>query len=345
MPNNRCTELFMSSETILTEKDSFLLLINYKLDNIDADLQNPRHYINNLLSQSAPKKSFYVTWAELLEDKYNITNQHEEISSIANTMRKKLISLNKQSQIVWMYESLPSKYKLHKLNPADVYGEQTNNSSPHINYELENKPYIDMIDNTIQALYTIKKKLETTEFLTKKDKHNNYLLDPKRIQTDITILNAANDLLLDVWDNRKAVSIYTQHFLISMVLRFNIGHATGAYLGFIKDFGAKAMKKSTTILDNLLSSKQVGKIMRGLTKDLHKRYDPKNKDEAQLMGFWGDQCMCDSWRATYETIYDEANKKLERKCKCHGCNETWIPTLELLPSAKPSIIIDAEGTV
>jgi len=267
----------MSSETILTEKDSFLLQIDAKLDSIETDLQNPAHYINDFLSQSSPKKSFYVTWAKLLEDKYTITNQPDEISSIAYTMRKKLISLNKQSQIIWMYESLPFKYKLHKLNPADEYGEHTENSSPNINYELENKPYIDMLENTIQALNIIKKKLETTEFLTKKDKYNNYLLDPKRIQTDITILNAANDLLLDVWDNRKAVSIYTQHFLISMVLRFNTGHATGAYLGFIKDFGARAMKKSTTILDNLLSSKQVGKIMRGLTKDLHKRYDPKKQ--------------------------------------------------------------------
>ena len=105
------------------------------------------------------------------------------------------------------------------------------------------------------------------------------------------------------------------------------------------------MKKSITRLDNLLSTKQVGKIMRGFTKELHGRYDPKNKQEAQLTGFWGDQCICESWRVTYESIYDETTKTLSRKLKCHKCNETWMPQLEVLPSARPSIIIDAEGTI
>lgn len=324
-------------------KEEALVLIAEKEHQIESDLLNPTHYVNDLLS-SSPKKNFYNNWAELLEIKYNIEGTPELIPKISNVIRRKLISLNKDTQITWMYEVLRFKYKQHKTNYSETYGEHTESSSPNINYELENKPYIDMLDHYVTTIEAIITKLKTTEFLTKKDKKENLLLDPGRIQSDITILNAACDLLADVWDNRKEVSIYTQHFLIAMMLRFNAGHATGAYLGFIKDFGAKAMKKSSDNLDNLLSPKQAGKIMRGLTKELHARYDPKDKDDAQLLGFYGDQCECDSWRVSYETIYNNITEMLERKCKCHKCNNIWMPKMEVLPGSR-GVIIDQEETV
>lgn len=316
--------------------DPQLQAIEEKLVSIEKDLSDPKHYVNDLLANNAPKKNFYKTWAEILEQKCILLNTPEKIPEISNTIRRKLISLNRERQINWMYDALPFKYKQHKYNPRHeipiTLVQPTNNSSK--SYEKENKLYLDMLDNHITACKAIRRKLEYKEFLSKKDENGNLLLSPDRVASDIKILEAADRLMTDMWDDRKAVSVYTQHFLVAMVTRFNTGYATGTYLGYIKDFGAKAMNKSVKVLDNLLSPKQVTKITRGLGKDLHKRYDPKNKDEAQSMGFYGDQCTaCESWRVEYETVYNEENDTIDKKCRCYGCNETWAPVLEMLPNA------------
>jgi len=317
-------------------------MLNKKLTHIHEDLVNPEHYLPDLLKNDAPKKTFYFEWAKILELKYIIEDTPNLIAEISNTIRIKLISLNHQNKLSWMYDSLPGKYKQHKYNPA--WGEPTNNSSPNINYELENKLTIDRITEHITVFEAIREKLKTTEFLSKRNKKGRLLLNPNRVKSDYTILQAADKFAKDVFDDRKDVSIHTQHYLITMVMRYNLGHATGAYLGFIKDFRAKARKKSIDILDDLLSTKQVRKIMRGLTKELHARYDPKNKQEAQLTGFYGDQCSnCESWRVDFDYVYSEETDTTEKLCTCHGCNESWVPKLEVLPNVRPSIIIDSQG--
>lgn len=326
--------------------DLRLFICVERLACIDIDLQNPKHYLHALLSNDSPKKTFYQTWAKILEDKYILEDTPEKIPFISNQLRRKLISMKQDSKIVWMYGCLAPKYKQRDFNPADLYGEQTKTSSPNINYEVENKQYIDRITDHIAACTKIREKLKSVEFLSKKDKKGVLLLEPGRVQSDLKIMDAADNLMVDMWDNRTEVSVNTQHMLVSMVLRFNSGYAAGAYLGFIKDFGAAAMGKSVSALGSLLSPKQVGKIMRGLCKNLHVRYDPKSKDEAMETGFYGDRCEnCFSWRVVYESIYNTNKGALETRSRCYGCNETWVPELELLPGMRDGIVMDSDGTI
>jgi len=66
--------------------------------------------------------------------------------------------------------------------------------------------------------------------------------------------------------------------------------AGGIYLSMLRKFGAQKVEHAKYILSNYIVPKQTTKKMAGKTPQLHLRYDPKNKKEAEDRGFYGTEC-------------------------------------------------------
>jgi hypothetical protein len=173
--------------------------------------------------------------------------------------------------------------------PGSEY-DQRPTATPQPDFALQNRPYIDHLQAKIDLLQEIVKKLKKNAFFYDPNTGKPYFSeqDMKDIDEYRQLSNQLADITAQAFDDRNTIPTPTQIHLAELVVQTSIKHATGVYISKVKElFG--------------LSSKQVTKTLKGVIRDVHFLYEPTNRDEALLDGFYGKQCKtCQSWRVRYD---------------------------------------------
>lgn len=174
-------------------------------------------------------------------------------------------------------------------------------------YFHENKPYIDHLQTRIEFLQEVQKKLQQRPFLS--------LIDKRRYEEYAFLADSAEKLARQAWDDRQTIPVETQFLLAQIVAISTIKHGACEYVSRVKELFA-------------LSSKQVTKTLRGVVRDVHVLYEPTNKMEALMDGFYGVPCQkCQSWRV----IWDNG------LCRCCRCESEFRAIAERLPLSRERV--------
>ncbi len=201
-----------------------------------------------------------------------------------------------------------------RFSPVEVEGTQPQISSFEGNtpeeeiissrYAHENQPYLDHLELKILFLRDVQKKLRERPFLS--------LIDRQRYNEYIFWADSAEKLARQAWDDRHTISVETQFFLAQLVSVSTIKHGASEYVSKVKEiFG--------------LTSKQVTKTLKGIVRDVHYLYEPTNKMEALMDGFYGRPCeKCSSWRVRWDNGV----------CRCFHCDNEYRAMAERLPLAR-----------
>ncbi len=274
------------------------------IQEIEGGLSNSNHLVYKMLSNKSDVVRYLADCYEVL-----IVNEKMEIekSQIATYLMKKLKSIDANISKVWVYDSLPAKYKAHRINQLnDELSELTKNSSINTNFEQENQNEITFVEDLI-SLYRLRLiKLRTSHYVSK--------LEPETYREEYIIRQAAYKLLVDALDNRKTIPLNTIHLLLQAFDKANLKHAAGEYIALLKKFGAQKKDEGITELKKIFSSKQMGKILRGHTRELHQSLEIQTKADAYENGFYGKHNCddCGSWRIILETPYNTRTNTFEQ---------------------------------
>jgi hypothetical protein len=195
-----------------------------------------------------------------------------------------------------------SQPKISSTLPDMEAFEELNNSR----HAHENQPYISHLQQKIEFLQGVQKKLLHRPFMS--------LIDRKQYEEYAFLADSAESLAREAWDARQTIPVETQYFLAQIVAVSTIKHGAAEYVSKVKElFG--------------LTSKQVTKTLKGVVRDVHYLYEPTSKMEALMDGFYGRPCeKCDSWRVRWEN----------GTCKCFGCDYEYSAKAEKLPLARES---------
>ncbi|NWG38096.1 hypothetical protein [Nitrososphaera sp.] len=170
--------------------------------------------------------------------------------------------------------------------------------------EKENQPYIDHLQKKIEFLQEVQKKLRGRPFLS--------LLDKKQYDEYILLADRAEKLAREAWDARQTIPAATQFYLAQIVAVSTIKHGASEYVSKVKELFS-------------LTSKQVTKTLKGVVRDVHFLYEPTNRAEALMDGFYGKPCeKCASWRVKWENGI----------CHCFKCDSDYRAKAERLPLAR-----------
>lgn len=168
----------------------------------------------------------------------------------------------------------------------------------------ENQPYIEHLQKKIEFLQEVQKKLRGRPFLS--------LLDKKQYDEYIMLADRAEKLAREAWDARQTIPSATQFYLAQIVAISTIKHGASEYVSKVKELFS-------------LTSKQVTKTLKGVVRDVHFLYEPTNRVEALMDGFYGKPCdKCGSWRVRWENGI----------CHCFKCDSDYRAKAERLPLAR-----------
>jgi hypothetical protein len=264
------------------------------------------------------------------------------VDHIASHIMKRITELNSELSSTRVYDSLPSKYKYHVVNPVteeDKYNSQDGNGNSDIytNYERDNTPEINYYNTQIQLCKNIILHLKTEPYILKTDPNGSPVFDLQEYESDMVIRNAAQSFVSDTFDNRKTVPLNTIHFLLQAFFNYNNDYAAGVYISKIKEYGIQKKDKSIVMLKKLFTSKQLVKILRGQTKEVHQSFEILTEDDAYENGFYGKaKCgECGNRRVRLEEKYDWKTGSFgERKLYCYACLKITTPPKVKLPLSK-----------
>ena len=168
----------------------------------------------------------------------------------------------------------------------------------------ENQPYISHLQQKIDFLQDVQRKLLERPFLS--------LLDKEHYEEYVFLADNAERLAREAWDARLTIPVETQFFLAQIVALSTIKHGASEYVSKVKElFG--------------LTSKQVTKTLKGVISDVHCLYEPTSKMEALMDGFYGKPCeKCGSWRVRWEN----------GTCRCYRCSCEYRVSAEKLLLAR-----------
>ncbi|GEM_PF-4015470 len=184
---------------------------------------------------------------------------------------------------------------------AGPQGESGPAGSGHLQ---ENKEYILHLQQKVEFIEDLQKKLRERPFLS--------LLDREQYSEYTFLADKAEELARQAWDERQAIPVSTQFFLAQMVVHTTIKHGAAEYMEKVKDIYG-------------LTRKQVTKTLRGLVSEVHCIYEPTNKLEALMDGFYGKQCeRCKSWRVRWDN----------GTCHCYRCRYEYPAKAERLALAR-----------
>lgn len=178
-------------------------------------------------------------------------------------------------------------------------------------YEDENAAAIELVDRVVSFLKdVVRKKLSDGPFLSQVNAANPRIW-PEHEHTIGKLLETAKQC----WDERQTCPVVAQHMLMTEIIAHSV--AGGAEM-----FQTK-VKRIT------LTPKQTTKYRHGEVRELLPIYDPKNRNEAILAGFYGQQCKCKSWRVKLDK---EATDDF--KLHCFACLATFEPVTLKLPTTQ-----------
>ena len=268
-----------------------------------------------------------------------------EIENIATYLMKRLKSLNADITKVWIYEALPAKYKSHSLHytsEEDTYHQSTEftvNSSLYTNYEEQNKSELDYWQDQIILCKKIISHLKTESYIEKTDEKGIPLLDLLEYESDLIIRKTAQNFVSETFDNRKTVSVNTIHILLEAFSLASNKYAAGMYVSKLKEFGIQKKHQSLNILQKLFTAKQLGKILKGETKEVHQSFQIITEEDAYENGFYGKaKCQeCGDYRVKLVEKYDYAAGKFRPPIlHCFACLKATPPPRVKLPMAQPT---------
>jgi hypothetical protein len=171
----------------------------------------------------------------------------------------------------------------------------------------ENQPYVDHLQKKIEFLQDIQRKLRDRPFLS--------LIDKRRYDEYLYLADNAERVARRAWDDRQTIPVETQFFLAQIVAVSTIKHGASEYVAKVKEISG-------------LTSKQVTKTLKGIVRDIHYLYEPTNRTEALMDGFYGRPCQkCGSWRVRWENGF----------CRCYHCDGEYRAMAERLPLAREAV--------
>lgn len=307
------------------------------IDEIESGIKNNDSLINKMFALKRDVVRHLAECYEVLVIAEKITIQTSEI---ANFLMKKLEKLNADITKVWVYDSLPAKYKSHRPSQLPELGNFTANSSHGINYTEENKLEINFLTLFINLLKKRRTALKNEPFYSK--------LEPEQYMEHYIIKSAALNMVENVWNNRKTVPVNTIHLLLQVFDTYNLKYAAGQYISELKKFGSEKKEHAINILDTTFSAKQLRKILRGQTRELHVSMEIRTQNEAYENGFFGKaQCTkCNSWRIILNSKYSSISQNLsESILYCFACGNTDGLPFVKLPLSSPTPRITEEKTL
>lgn len=321
--------LLLTEELIQKAKQS--------IEEIEQGISTNDSLIHNMFASKGAAIRFLADQYEILSESNTIPLEKNQI---ANFLMKRLQELNVNFGVSWAYDSLPSKYKNHRVTQGidDDYSVKRNeDSSLYTDYEAENKLEITFLDSYINLL---KQRITTL----KKEPYYS-LLEPEQYREYYIIRGTAFKMLEDVLDNRKTVPVNTIHLLYHVYDTLNLKKAAGEYIVDLKKFGAEKKDGSINEMKKLFDPKQLGKILSGHVRELHISQEPQTQEDAYENGFYG-KCNCEecgSWRIVLQTSYNPktgtfANSQLY----CFACGLTTKPPRVKLPMSHPTPQITEE---
>ena len=306
------------------------------INEIETGLQNKDTIIHHMFTEKRDVVRYLAECYEVL-----ITNEKMdlEVKQIANYLVKKLAKFESNIYSTYIYDSLPAKYKSHRINPLLSDNPSNNrdiNTTP--DYEKENINEINFIEANISLLKLRANKLKTS--------HYTSLLEPETYREQFIIRNAALKMLADTLDDRKTIPLNTIHLLLAAYDTANLKHAAGEYISLLKKFGAEKKEKALSTL-KVFSSKQMGKILRGHVRELHQSMEILTQEDAYENGFYG-KCgcpECGSWRVNLESQYDHNTGFADPTLYCYKCGKFSPPPMVKLPISQATPRITQEKTL
>ena len=160
------------------------------------------------------------------------------------------------------------------------------------------------------------------------------LMDLGEYESNLVIRKASQKFVSDAFDNRKTVPINTIHILLEAYFHHTNSYAAGVYIGKLKEFGIQKKDASIKILQKLFTPKQLGKILKGETKEIHDSMDILNKTDAYENGFYGKAPCgeCGNWRVKLSQSYNWKTKKFDDpSLHCFKCLKDTTPPKVTLP--------------
>ena len=308
------------------EKELTAEEVDAEIDAIEKGLVKSKTLFNWM---ATTKREGFKDIGELYEKKFeNHPEFNIQTDQIANYMVKRFTYLGIKFSSTTLYEGLPTRYKSHKPNENEDDDSRDGNENGSINTEEENKSYIEIIDSQIELLKSFNTKLLHSHFLSKFEAKE--LLQIKESFCNMkAIISITNDLL----DDRQSVPLQLQHLLIQANIAQMDNFTGGLYVSKVKEWGANRYKeakekfkklaeigKDITNKKETMTAKQLNKIVERKVRKVLDVLNPKNRDEAISIGFYGVKCPnteCGSYRV--ERTID--NKTFKMKNHCYNCDQ------------------------
>jgi len=307
---------------------------------IESGLSKPESVFHRTLLNKGELLRLLAASYEVLS-----TNNLTEIpvNGIANHIMKRITQLNTNLSKAWVYDSLPSKYKSHRANISteiDESSKWTENSSLYTDYEKENVSEIEFYKKQIELCKKIISHLKTEPYLLKTDYTNSLILDFHEYESDLVIRNAAQDFVFDTFDNRKSVPLNTIHLLIQAYFDTSNKYAAGVYISKLKEYGIQKKDNSIQTMQKLFTPKQLGKILKGETKQVHQSFEIITEADAWNNGFYGKtNCPeCGDKRIRLEQKYDYTTDSFsDPMLHCYACLKDSEPPKIKMPMSHPTV--------
>ena len=184
--------------TVVSKSKITVEIAQSSINQIEKSLEDPSHHIHQMLSQKRDVVRYLAECYEVLIENHKIDIPTNEI---AKYLMKRLESIHADITKVWIYESLPAKYKKHSFNQPNELTEFTKSSSLNTpDYQAENRIEIDYVESEIALLKQRMIKLKTSHYMNK--------LEPEMYREEYIIRNAAQKLMIDAMDDRKTVPVH-----------------------------------------------------------------------------------------------------------------------------------------
>lgn len=316
----------LSVECLQAQKD---------IQDIENNLSNPTSILHRTLLGKGEVLRLLATSYEIL---FNNGLSKVPVNGIASHILKRVSEINTNLSKSWIYESLPAKYKTHRLNNIAGYEytqsvKRTESSSIDSDYESQNFSEIDFYNTQIILCKKLISHLKTHEYITKIGDNGLTVLNLEEYDSDLVIRTTSQDFVLSVFDNRKTVTLNTIHLLLQAFFDMSNKYAAGLYVSKLKEFGIQKKKQAITQSKKLFTPKQLRKILKGETKEIHQSFEIVTSQEAYENGFYGKiNCSeCGSWRVKLQEIYNYTTDSFSNPLlHCFSCLEdTRLPKVML----------------
>ncbi len=250
------------------------------------------------------------------------------VNQIANHIMKRMKEMKANVFSTYVYDSLPAKYKSHRLNPTNgdddgliSHSDNPREDASYITPEEENKPEIDFWKDQMTLCKKVITHLKSNSFLLKKES-DTYLLE-KEYSEELIIRKSAQKYLDEAFDDRKTVPLRTISLLLDSFFHANNNYAASNYITRLKEYGSQKKQSSFKAIQANFSSKQLTKILKGHVTELHLSLEILTQQDAYDNGFFGKtNCPeCGSWRIILDQKYVHGQFSIP-ELSCFACGKT-----------------------